>query len=90
MERLCFVFYKNLCDDFVYCRHQDKLHDAWEKVLLNQFHDVIPGTSIGLVYCDADRLYKEAMASTEEVQRACHPFLFEGEVMLSKVKRFAF
>ncbi|XP_045117159.1 alpha-mannosidase 2C1-like isoform X2 [Portunus trituberculatus] len=58
-------------------RHQDKLHDAWEKVLLNQFHDVIPGTSIGLVYHDADRLYKEALASTEEVQRACRPFLFE-------------
>lgn len=31
----------------------------WKLVLTNQFHDVIPGTSIGPVYVDAHNWYKE-------------------------------
>ena len=31
--------------------------DLWKKLLLNQFHDVLPGTSIGLVYRDSDQHY---------------------------------
>ncbi len=29
------------------------LHDAWELVLLHQFHDILPGSSIAMVYADA-------------------------------------
>ncbi|KAG0730044.1 Alpha-mannosidase G [Chionoecetes opilio] len=59
--------------------HQDDLCDAWKKVLLNQFHDVIPGTSIGRVYCDADRLYREALDTTERVRDACFSLLFKEQ-----------
>lgn len=38
---------------------QDKINGAWETVLLNQFHDVIPGSSIGEVYEDSDKMYSE-------------------------------
>ncbi|MEM9372233.1 MAG: glycoside hydrolase family 38 C-terminal domain-containing protein [Planctomycetota bacterium] len=31
------------------------LRDAWERTLLNQFHDILPGSSIGPVYEDARR-----------------------------------
>lgn len=31
----------------------------WKLLLLNQFHDVLPGTSIGLVYQDSDQHYRE-------------------------------
>jgi alpha-mannosidase len=34
-----------------------RLHDAWEIVLRNQFHDVLPGTSITPVYDDVLREY---------------------------------
>ncbi len=33
---------------------QDELHEAWELVCLNQFHDILPGSSIGPVYVDSD------------------------------------
>jgi alpha-mannosidase len=35
----------------------------WRIALLNQFHDVIPGTSIHEVYVDVHRLYEELVAS---------------------------
>ncbi len=38
---------------------QAGLCDTWRKVLHNQFHDIIPGTSIGEVYEGTDVDYKE-------------------------------
>ncbi len=37
----------------------DELHRAWELVLLNQFHDIIPGSSIGEVYTESLEQYEE-------------------------------
>lgn len=48
---------------------QKELDDAWEKVLLNQFHDVIPGSSIKEVYLDSDRHYAEVFALTDAIER---------------------
>lgn len=49
---------------------QDLLNEAWEIVLRNQFHDIIPGTAIAEVYEDvrieyaqADALINEALLS---------------------------
>lgn len=36
---------------------KDTLERLWKTVLLNQFHDILPGTSIGFVYEDSDRDY---------------------------------
>ena len=36
-----------------------ELHKAWETILTNQFHDIIPGSSIPEVYEQCDREYKE-------------------------------
>lgn len=43
------------------------LAEAWERVLFNQFHDILPGSSIREVYHDAHKSYEEAreMASFE-------------------------
>jgi alpha-mannosidase len=35
-----------------------ELNDAWEKLLLNQFHDVLPGSSIPEVYKDSERHFE--------------------------------
>ncbi|NDJ78066.1 MAG: alpha-mannosidase [Chloroflexi bacterium] len=40
---------------------QTELNTAWQIVLLNQFHDILPGSSIGQVYEDAERDYAQAL-----------------------------
>ncbi len=40
---------------------QAELNNAWETVLLNQFHDVIPGSSVKEVYEDSDKMYAEVL-----------------------------
>jgi alpha-mannosidase len=38
---------------------QADLEDAWKKVLFNQFHDILPGSSIPQVYADANQAWVE-------------------------------
>jgi alpha-mannosidase len=38
---------------------QDRINQGWEIILLNQFHDIIPGSSIFEVYVDSHRQYEE-------------------------------
>jgi alpha-mannosidase len=38
---------------------QVQLENAWQGLLLNQFHDILPGTSISDVFDDADRTWTE-------------------------------
>jgi alpha-mannosidase len=35
----------------------DKIEKTWKLILLNQFHDIIPGSSVREVYVDSDRDY---------------------------------
>jgi len=37
----------------------DELTRAWKVLLFNQFHDILPGSSVTDVYADADRDYRE-------------------------------
>ncbi|KRA97509.1 alpha-mannosidase [Devosia sp. Root685] len=39
----------------------------WKTVLLNQFHDILPGTSIGFVYEDSDRDYAAFFAAAADL-----------------------
>jgi len=36
--------------------------DIWKPLLTNQFHDILPGSSIHQVYTDCDEIYKKAFA----------------------------
>jgi len=45
----------------------DKFESAWKEVLLNQFHDIIPGSSINRVYADATLGYKRALDGAKEL-----------------------
>ncbi len=47
---------------------QERLNEAWKLVLLNQFHDIIPGSSKDMVYEDADRDYAEVFKTTTAVR----------------------
>ncbi len=39
---------------------------GWDIILLNQFHDIIPGSAIGPVYEQTDREYEEILKSGAE------------------------
>lgn len=47
----------------------DIMDDAWKKVLLNQFHDIIPGSSIKRVYEEAEAAYGEVIATAGDIAR---------------------
>ncbi|MCD4823859.1 MAG: hypothetical protein K8S55_04580, partial [Phycisphaerae bacterium] len=49
---------------------QKELNEAWKTVLLNQFHDIIPGSSIDQVYRDSDQQYAEVLDSVGTIQDA--------------------
>ncbi|PRX97073.1 alpha-mannosidase [Allonocardiopsis opalescens] len=45
----------------------EDLDRIWKKVLLNQFHDILPGSSIAWVHREAERTYAEIAAELEEI-----------------------
>ena len=47
----------------------EELEKLWEVVLLNQFHDILPGTSIGPVYDDSDSEYAGFFAQAAALQQ---------------------
>lgn len=50
----------------------EELVRLWKLLLLNQFHDVLPGSSIGMVYEDAHRYYEDIMQSGKKLcTQAC-------------------
>lgn len=46
------------------------LRHAWELVCLNQFHDIIPGSSIGSVYVESQKQHAEVQQTAQAVQDA--------------------
>jgi len=47
------------------------LDEPWKKVLFNQFHDILPGTSVAVVYQDAgDDYLSVKKEANEEIRRA--------------------
>ncbi|MHB0876944.1 MAG: alpha-mannosidase [Anaerolineae bacterium] len=56
---------------------QDELLHGWRLILLNQFHDILPGSSIGEVYAESAEQYREVLdigtaaadAATAEIAR---------------------
>jgi len=45
------------------------LNEAWTAVLLNQFHDILPGSSIHRAYEEAEAAYDEVIRTAGEVAR---------------------
>ena len=48
----------------------------WKKLLCNQFHDIIPGSSIGMVYKDAENDHAEIAASCRKIMKMAAEKLF--------------
>nr|WP_242865996.1 alpha-mannosidase [Desnuesiella massiliensis] len=45
----------------------EQLNNAWKTILLNQFHDIIPGTCIEPVYDQTDKEYTEILENGNEL-----------------------
>ncbi|KAK4328136.1 hypothetical protein Pmani_001416 [Petrolisthes manimaculis] len=61
---------------------QVALEEAWQNVLLNQFHDVLPGSCIGMVYPEAQTMYQQAIQAANTVRDNAAAAIFgsSGEV----------
>ncbi|KAJ3513202.1 hypothetical protein NMY22_g15114 [Coprinellus aureogranulatus] len=66
-----------------YVYPKSEIDECWEKVLLNQFHDVLPGSSIGMVYEDAEKLYAEVKSTGEALLEEALSVLFPSSASLS-------
>ncbi|MGN0773078.1 MAG: alpha-mannosidase [Candidatus Ventricola sp.] len=57
---------------------QEQLDRAWKGVLLNQFHDILPGSSIARVYEEANKRYGEILESAKAMTQAATGALVES------------
>ncbi len=62
-----------------YTYPRDLLQEAWELVCLNQFHDILPGSSIGEVYEESLEQYAEVERIGESVREEALEII--GEVL---------
>lgn len=61
----------------------EALESAWETVLLQQFHDILPGSSIGWVHREAERHYAEVLETLDGlITAALEVVAGRGEVAL--------
>nr|BAB40444.2 alpha-D-mannosidase [Bacillus sp. GL1] len=59
---------------------KEALYEGWTTILRNQFHDIIPGSSIGAVYQDARAEYAEAeRLGKEAIQAAAERLAGQAE-----------
>jgi len=54
---------------FGYNYPREKIFDVWRTLLFNQFHDVLPGTSINAVYHDTEKEYAHAEKLAKRVSK---------------------
>ena len=48
-------------------KRKAEMDEIWRTILRNQFHDILPGSSIGEVYEVTDKEYAELFAETEKL-----------------------
>ncbi len=62
----------------------ERLQRIWRTVLLQQFHDILPGSSIAWVHREAERNYAEVAAELEEIiASALRALVGEGEATVA-------
>jgi alpha-mannosidase len=56
----------------IYRQQDEQLQDIWEEYLVQQFHDILPGTAINKVYKDAQKFYKALESLLHEKIKALY------------------
>ncbi len=62
-----------------YAYPKEKLEAIWKEVLLYQFHDIIPGSSITRVYTESVARYEEMLAELKSMRNELIKYLATGE-----------
>ncbi|ELU16163.1 hypothetical protein CAPTEDRAFT_182455 [Capitella teleta] len=57
----------------------EEIERIWKLTLLNQFHDVLPGSSINMVYKDAIKYYKDVVRSADKIIKTALPAINSAE-----------
>lgn len=53
-----------------------ELDSIWKNILLNQFHDILPGSSIHMVYTTAEEDYRRILQQCDDIMRKAAAKLF--------------
>lgn len=78
--------------DAHYAYPAEAFQQAWRLICLNQFHDIIPGTSINQVYVDSQQQYAEIRAVGEKARDEALAVLaqeFGGDMLVVNPTSFA-
>jgi alpha-mannosidase len=70
-----------------YAYPHGQLRRLWDIVMLNQFHDILPGSSIGAVYEDSDRDYETFFREAEALGRELLAAMQIGPAVLNAAGR---
>lgn len=68
----------------------DKMDRLWKIVLTNQFHDILPGSSIGKVYEKVEKDYSELQAELSEIIADMKAFLAKKNDSVSVINSLSF
>ena len=63
-------------EDLCQANNRQLIEVAWKKVLFNQFHDILPGTSIPEVFAQADRDWQTAIEIGEGLLQSAFKAIF--------------
>ena len=77
--------------DPAYAYPAETINRAWELVCLNQFHDIIPGSSITDVYTESQQQYAEVRQLAEQVRGGAMAIIAQeagGDVLVANTSGF--
>jgi alpha-mannosidase len=77
--------------DEPYAYPDEALRHAWELVCLNQFHDIIPGSSINPVYTESQQQYAQIAALAQEASQTAFETIaryYQSDVLVANATSF--
>ncbi|PKO10576.1 MAG: alpha-mannosidase [Chloroflexi bacterium HGW-Chloroflexi-2] len=64
---------------------RDEINTAWKTICLHQFHDILPGSSIGEVYSESNQAFQALTASLKKIQQNALDIIkdyYSGDILL--------
>ena len=59
--------------------HQAELDEQWRTILLNQFHDILPGSSVPLVYVESAQQFAAVQQTGEQFLQQALSYVLEND-----------
>ena len=68
----------------------EQMDELWKKILLNQFHDILPGSSINRVYKEAEALYAQVQEDLARIRTEMNASLASGDEAVTVYNSLSF